>query len=72
MVAVSSLVSSSNFVVTSQYKTYGSSVYAGDIQTCTDSTVISTELVRGNIRGTTHHTIYLNDSEIVLILIAYF
>merc|ERR1711971_253663 len=49
IVAATTLVSStSSWVVTSQYKTYGSSMYAGDIPTCTDTTVITTELERGS------------------------
>ena len=43
-----SVVVSSN-IVTSQYKTYGSSMYAGDQQTCTDTNILATELERGEI-----------------------
>merc|ERR1712083_1042842 len=62
ILAASTLVSSTNWVVTSQYKTYGSSVYAGDIQTCTDTTLISTEVERGSesfpgcLASCTNHT----------------
>ena len=37
----------SSTIVTRQYKTYGSSMYAGDQSTCTDSNILATELERG-------------------------
>ena len=47
IITAASLVSSN--IITSQYKTYSSSVYAGDTNTCTDSTILQSEVDRGQI-----------------------
>merc|ERR1712109_226959 len=43
---VSSVLAST--IVTSQYKTYGSSMYAGDVSTCTHSNILTSETERGS------------------------